>query len=432
MQLCWHASWACRRDRLEDSHQACYGFLLLLVLTPIPPRPVQSRSRSRSRSPRRQRSSPSPRSRRRSPPLPRRRSPPRYAGAEQYFYSGSSGARFYGHDPYPHRRTGGASWQRRSPSPPPPYGGRGGYGHGRGGSEWARGGGPAPWSPRRGGHPEEPPRGWGWGGPPMRLQAPGGGGVFDRMQPPSGQQHWEHDVRFEWEDEEDTRQRQRGPGGLPHGAPVVGGRSIGPEAQAYEAGMGEEHLAQQAQQGAAGQGPGQAALPWERPSYMDLELQRQQQQQGQPAQLEAPTAVVPAATEAGGVAARLGGAAADPALAVFSRAITQAAASLGVEGRRVATVPVPGLASMRGSSGGGSPGGQLTTFQVTITRHGGAAGQQGAGSAPLLSQPDLQQLLRQRLRQMELELVKLRAEQAERALQQARQQRDLTAAAKLE
>lgn len=393
--------------------------------------PLQSRSRSRSRSPRRRRSSPSPRGRRRSPPPPRRRSPPRYAGAEQFFYSGSSGARFHGHDPYPYRRSGSTSWQHRSPSPPPPFGSRGAYGHGRGGSEWDQRGGPAPWSPRRGGgHAGEPPRGWGWGGPPQRLHAPGGGGVFERMQPPSGQQHWQHDVRFEWEEDEGdaAQQRQRGSGGLSAGAPLPGGGSSGREAQAYNADMGDEHLAERAQQGAAGQGPGQAALPWERPSYMDLELQRQQQQQGQQAQQEAAAALVPAAATAGGVAARLGGVAADPAVAAFSRAITQAAASLGMEGRRVATVPMSGAAAMHDA-------GQLTTFQVTITRQDGAAaaaGPSGAGSAPLLLQPDLQHLLRQRLRQMELELVKLRAEQAERALEQARRQRDLTAAANLE
>lgn len=197
--------------------------------------------------------------------------------------------------------------------------------------------------------------------------------------------------------------------------------------------MGTEHLAHQPQQQHGAAGSGQAALPWERPSYMDLELQRQQQLQAEQAQHQAAAAPVPAAV--GSVAARLGGVAADPAVAAFSRAITQAAASLGLEGRRVATVPVPGMAGGRGDGSSGSAAGQLTTFQVTITHQNGGPGsasQQSAGLAPLLSQPDLQQLLRQRLRQMELELVKLRAEQAERALEQTRRQRELTAAAKLE
>lgn len=104
---------------------------------------------------------------------------------------------------------------------------------------------------------------------------------------------------------------------------------------------------------------------------------------------------------------------------------------MGLDGRSVLAVPLAG--QQRGGAGAGAgTGSHGTTFQVTIShQQGPGAAPQRHLTAPLLRQPDLQAVLRQRVRQMEVELVALRTQQAERQLEQAQTQQHLSAAARL-
>ena len=340
-----------------------------------------------------------------------------------------------------------------------------GRGHGQ---RRAGGWGRPPWSPPRGGGGfVDGPHGW--GGLPLRLDAPGGGGVFARMTPAGyhpgdhhhhhhhqqPQQHFQHDLRWEEPRYEappgaGTQQQQPQQHDLRLGLRHRSGSWKVP-ALPYQQ---EQEQAQQAQQQQQ-QAQQQEVAPWERPSYMDLELQRRQQQQAQQAaqqqqqyaqraqtspppeqqqqvREETPniSSIVVASPRAGGSGS------ANRAAGVFARALSQAAASLQLSGRSLSAAPP---AAQRF----GHPGGhQHASFQITITHpdggpspaaHGGpGAARAVALAAPLLSQPDLQEVLRRRLRDMELQLVKLRAEQEERAAADARRGQELSAAAKLE
>ena len=177
-------------------------------------------------------------------------------------------------------------------------------------------------------------------------------------------------------DEQQQQQRRSGggrgglgpPPGLAPGLPLPG------HAVPYDARMGQQLAGQQQAQQPAQQGQQQAELPpWERPSYMDLELQRQQQQQQQAVQqvqgVASPPPLPQQLVAASGV---------DPAAAgAFARALAQAAASLGAAGR--------------GAAGPARTGVQPPSFRVTITHDGVGAGVRRL-SAPLLQQPDLQQV----------------------------------------
>ncbi|EFN60040.1 hypothetical protein CHLNCDRAFT_133263 [Chlorella variabilis] len=410
----------------------------------------------RSRSPRRyspphhRRGSHSPRGGgRRHSPAARRRSPPR---AGDYFWDGASRARYSGHDPYPYR-TGGGAWRgdrspprrRRSTSP----GGARGHGHG----DWQQARSPRGAAPPRGAYrQEEPQQAQGGGGGD-------GGGVFGRLQPweaaPAhrggggggggggfrAHHHFQHDLR--WEDGEGVQGTQQQPrlrssvevasastaagvlGGAPPGlAPGVPHPGSAGQQQ-YDAGMGQELLpvGQQGQQGAA-----RSVLPWERPSYMDLEVERQRQAQAQQQQAQQQQQLAGQVLALPAAAAAAGG----PVAGAFARALAQAAAaSMGLDGRSVLAVPLAG--QQRGGAGAGAgTGSHGTTFQVTIShQQGPGAAPQRHLTAPLLRQPDLQAVLRQRVRQMEVELVALRTQQAERQLEQAQTQQHLSAAARL-
>jgi hypothetical protein len=148
---------------------------------------------------------------------------------------------------------------------------------------------------------------------------------------------------------------------------------------------------------------------------MDLEQQRQQQAaQRQQAQRQQ-AAQQPEASPAGLPAA---------SAATFGRALAQAAAAgLGAPPRSVSAAAHPSASPLNGS------------FQVTIRQGAGAAAALHSGggpAAPLLRQPGLQGVLQERLRGMELQLARLRAEQAEARLAAAQARRELSTAARLE
>ena len=248
-------------------------------------------------------------------------------------------------------------------------------------------------------------------------------GVFARLQQ---QQHYQHDVR--WQEppaaggpmyDGSGRPPVGPPPGLAAGMPVPGDGGRRPmsavvgsaSAATMDLSLAHDALQQQQQQQQVmlARAPGQAGAgssgsqdlpPWERPSYMDLELQRQQQeqqerqqgQQGQqgyqavqlagplepPQQQQQQDAGLALTLRPAAVSGHRG--APDPAsAAAFARALTEAAASLGMQGRSVAAVPLP----MQHN------GGQQTTFQITIAQSGEGGRQL---SAPLLHQPALQEV----------------------------------------
>ena len=261
------------------------------------------------------------------------------------------------------------------------------------------------------------------GGEGSRDGGGSGGSVFARLQQ---QQHYQHDVR--WQEPAAAGLPYGGSGrspvgpppGLAAGMPVPGegGRRpmsavVGSASQAtMDLSLAHEALQQQQQQDViVARAPGQAVAggsgsqelaPWERPAYMDLELQRQQQEQQEQQQrqqqqqqqqvvqldsLEPPPGQRPPPQQEAGLALSLRPAAVsghrgmpDPtSAAAFARALTDAAASLGLQSRSVASVPLP----MQHN------GGQQTTFQITIAQSGEGGRQL---SAPLLHQPALQEV----------------------------------------
>ncbi|KAL4855256.1 Polyadenylate-binding protein 2 [Chlorella vulgaris] len=404
----------------------------------------RSRSRGRYSPPPRRRRSHSP-GRLRSPP--RRRSPPR---AGQYFWEGSTGMQYRGHDPYPYRSAGGGGGWRSERSPPrrrspSPYNGRGSYRRGASVGGDAAAYQQRPWSPRAApvlaAHPQADDRwaegayggsgGGGGSGVLGRLQhreeLGGGAGGWHRSRQ---QQFSQHDIRWEGDEEVPPRRHQSHPrdaawgpeGGYPAEHPHEQHhhrqqQQVGERSQLYDAGKAEpmrrdsRTLAaaveyqgstlvqqQQQQQQGAQELQQQRLPPWERPSYMDLELERQRQQQQQQQQQHEVSLHQAAAQQYPppglGLARTV---AAPPVVDAFARAPAQAAA-------------LPAQPN----------GGQATRFQVTFSQQGQAA--RRMLSAPLLQQPDLQAVLQRRLRSMELQLVALKADQAQRQLEAAQAQ----------
>ncbi|KAI3429550.1 hypothetical protein D9Q98_005638 [Chlorella vulgaris] len=407
-------------------------------------RRATSRSRSRGRY------SPPPRRRRSHSPVrlrspPRRRSPPR---AGQYFWEGSTGMQYRGHDPYPYRSAGGSGGWRSERSPPrrrspSPYNGRGSHRHGAGGGGDAAAYQQRPWSPRAApsiaAHPQAENR---WGEGAYGGSGAGGSGVFGRLQHREElgggggrwhrsrqQQFSQHDLRWEGDEEVPPRHHQSHPRdaawGLEGGYPAEHPhhqhhhhqqQQVGERGQLHSAGTAEplrrdsrtlaaageyqdSRLVQQQQQGAQ-ELEQQRLPPWERPSYMDLELERQRQQQQQQQQQQQHEVPLHQAVAQQHPPPGLG----------LARTVAAPSVADGFVSAPAQAAALPAQPN----------GGQATSFQVTFSQQGQAA--RRMLNAPLLQQPDLQAVLQRRLRSMELQLVALRADQAQRQLEAAQAQ----------
>eukprot|EP00887_Chlorella_sp_A99_P003153 scaffold9.g3153.t1 len=270
----------------------------------------------------------------------------------------------------------------RSPSPP-----RRGGGREAGGRSW-RDAAPAP--RRRSLSPPRSRREAGECGGRRRGEEPGSydprqPSVFERLQ----EQQQQQEEREEPQQEEE--QRQQHDAGAATGAP------------AFHA--------------------GDPAQPWERPSYMDLEVQQRQQaataqaaagaQQLLSQQRRQQALMLQAA--AGQFAAAVAAAAA-PGAAGAAQLRATAALPPGTTLR----VTVPGLAQWQQDGAGAR---EVLELQQ----------QQGlAPAAPLVAQPELQETLRKCLRSMELELVELRADALQARKQEAEAARPPSASAKLD